>query len=127
ARVNFDEAEREAKRVLAEIELARTRIRQQVEQGLLAEAEGQRQLAELEKARLPQLEALADAMEAFAAALGNPDLAADAARFRAELDSLGATAEGLGERMGRAMVTGFASAWGDGFEALARDGSLTSG
>lgn len=64
--------------VFSEIERARLRIEQDVGLGITTQLEGQRQIAALEAARLPVLQAIVAQLQAAAAASGDPALVAQA-------------------------------------------------
>jgi hypothetical protein len=101
ALIEYNRVQQDTGRILVGIGDARTRIQQRVTAGLLTQQEGERLIADEERKRLPALEKMAAAMEAFALELKNPDLAAAARKLRTEMQQmnqqLSGVALGVGE------------------------------
>lgn len=89
AQSQFNEAQRESQRIFAELGAERERIQQRIETGQVTEMQGQRQIAQAERDRLPALQRIAASMLAFATTLQNPELLAAAQALAASLGSIG--------------------------------------
>lgn len=87
-RADFDEAQREAQGVLQDIAAVRQQVEQDVQRGILSQADGQRIILDAERARLGVLSTIADRMEQFAEALKDPELLAAVRALRGELGGL---------------------------------------
>lgn len=96
--------------VMGEIQLAQQRIQVQVQTGLVTEAEGQRQLADLYKEKLVTLDQLVPQMEAMAIALGNPEALANVQRIKFELEQMRTTTDLLVQNIGNTFEGAFSNA-----------------
>lgn len=88
--LEFEEARDQLDRALGDLQLVRQGIQDRVRAGQLTELQGENQLLAAERARLPQLLALADAMTTIAALSGDPERIAAAAQFRAQIHGIAA-------------------------------------
>jgi ribosomal protein S20 len=85
----YADAAQRAEQAFNELATDRLRIQQQADRGLISQAEAERQILELERARVPVLNSIADAMAATGARLGDPALIEAARRLRTEINGLG--------------------------------------
>lgn len=86
---DFEELQRQAELALDGVELARLDIQNRVAAGLLSEVAGQREIARIELDRLPNLQAIGDALLAAAEATGDPEKVSQAQQWVAALGQLG--------------------------------------
>jgi hypothetical protein len=88
AGLDFDEAKRQAEAALSALDAARSEIQARVSAGLLSQVQGEQQILDIEKDRLIILQELAGALEAAAAATGDPEKIAQAQSFSASIREL---------------------------------------
>ncbi len=97
--LDFNEQAAGIRRTLEDLALARQRIEQDVELGITTQREGQRQIAELEAARLPVLEQIVAQLRAAAAASGDPALIAEAERLALQYGQVAVSVAKAGDAM----------------------------
>jgi hypothetical protein len=88
-RAQFDELSAQAQRVFEDVARQRGEIEQQASQGLISQQEAENQILALEQSRLPMLQTIADEMQRFAVALGDPALIQAAQALNAALGGFG--------------------------------------
>lgn len=96
ARIAFEEIQAQARTAFAQIESSRIGIEALVQRGIISEYDGAQRIADLEKERLPELQAIAAAM---AAAAVTPEQIETARQFTDQLKQLAASADLAGQRM----------------------------
>ena len=118
-RAEFEERARRASVEMERLEEQRATIQQQINAGLLSEAEGQKRLVELDKERLPELKRIAAELLTAAEATGNPELIAQAQSFKVALGEIEAAVEASSNVIARVGVTAedaFAGELADAFD-----------
>jgi hypothetical protein len=101
AKIDFDEATRQANATLKSLEADKQRIQNEVNQGLIFSINGEQQILDKERAALPVLQAQADAMlaRARAAGEGNEELVAQAEQFKQKVGEIAAATNTAGQYM----------------------------
>ncbi len=87
--VLYNDAQQKSQIVFQTLASGRETVQQQVRRGILTQAEGQEQLARLERSQVGDLAKSADEMERLASALHNPALLAAAQFLRVQISGLG--------------------------------------
>ncbi len=94
AGADFEASQTSAEAAMTDLGLARRRIQSQMESGLITQMDGERQLLELDQARLPVLQQAAEALVTAALATGNPENIQQAREFALSVEEIGMAAEG---------------------------------
>lgn len=101
ARIDFEDSYQKAQQQFEELRITRERIQQDVELGLATQQEGQVQLAEIELARLPIMQQLAAAALTAAQASGDPALIAQAEELNVKLGQVAVSVDRGAEALKR--------------------------
>jgi hypothetical protein len=88
-RAAFEENQRQGERAITDLGLARQKIQQQAAQGLISERDATAEIADVERSRIPTLQAIADRLQFFAESTKDPALIQAAQQFRQEFESIG--------------------------------------
>jgi hypothetical protein len=87
--IGFEEIEAKAAQALRDLDLEKQAIEARVREGVLFQFEGEQQIRELEKERLPLLQQIADEMLAAAEAIGTPEAIQKAREFAGAVRDIG--------------------------------------
>lgn len=99
AQIDFQQQFAQAKGALDSLDAQRTRIEQQVQSGQLFEFQGEQQIINLEKERLPLLRQIGQALTDAAFKSGDPEKIAQAREFNAQLDQMAISANKAAREM----------------------------
>lgn len=88
ATVDLDRVNRQYQQVMQQIQAQQQGIQTRLQAGLITEAQAQREIVELYRAKLVVLDELVPQMEAMAIATGNPEALANVQRIKAELEQM---------------------------------------
>ncbi len=105
AKINYDDAKSDADATLTLLNTQIQAIQDKVQSGLLFPIEGERQIIELEKQRLPVLEKTAEEMTKLAAATGDATAISQAAQFSEKVKQIGIATDEAGQQMARLKQT----------------------
>ncbi len=86
---SFDNAVQDSDRALTDLQARRSEVQGRIQQGLVGEISGSRQLLEIDRERLPHLRELASALQAAANETGNPEFIDKAQEFALKIDAIG--------------------------------------
>ncbi len=109
-REDFDQLGREAQGIFDDVERRKRGIQSLVRRGLISELEGERQIAKIERGRIPDLQAIADEMLAIGLFIKDPELIRRAQELNDQIAEMGRTSSelaraiaNLGTDVGRAL------------------------
>lgn len=100
ADIDFQSASSAAAAALADLDAKRQEIINKVRSGVLFEFQGQQQIADLEKSRIPALQKIADLELQAAIAAGNPEQVQRARELKAAIDDLVVSSDTAALKMG---------------------------
>jgi hypothetical protein len=110
AGADFEETRNAAQSAMDELGAARAEIHARMQSGLLSQFEGEQQLIELEMGRLVVLRQMAEAMEAAAAATGDPEKIAQAAAYTAAINEISYSVQASSDAFAQLETTAIDSA-----------------
>jgi hypothetical protein len=99
AQVNFTESQKEGQTALKELADQRAVIEERVQSGQLFQIQGQEQIRQLEQARLPVLQQIADQLLAQAKATGDEEKIAQAEDFQKQVNTIQVQANQVGQQI----------------------------
>jgi hypothetical protein len=99
AKINYDETKRDADATLTSLTTKIKAIQDQVKAGVLFPIQGEQQIIELERSRLPLLDETARKLEELAKATGDPTVIAQAEQFRLKIDEIKTATDEAGQHM----------------------------
>jgi hypothetical protein len=99
AQVNFTESQKDGQTALKELADQRAAIEERVQSGQLFQVQGQEQIRQLEQARLPVLQQIADQLLAQAKATGDEEKIAAAEDFQKQVNTISVQANQVGTQI----------------------------
>ncbi|MGM3273731.1 hypothetical protein [Ralstonia sp. 24A2] len=99
AKINYDQTKHEADATLTSLTTKIKAIQDQVRAGVLFPIQAEQQIIDLERARLPMLEATAQKLQVLAEKTKDPTIIAQAEQFRLKIDEIKTATDEAGQHM----------------------------